>query len=144
VITGEGSHQLTANDIGDMGRFDANVIVFVLNNSGYLVERSLEKNPNWTYNDLAPWNYAELPKALGCSDWYTARVTTLGELDEAMKAARASKNVPRQALLIPAVVELEQCDVERIEDARPLLAELGLSVEAFGPGAVAVYELPAL
>ena len=54
VITGEGSHQLTANDIGDMGRFDANVIVFVLNNSGYLVERSLEKNPNWTYNDLAP------------------------------------------------------------------------------------------
>jgi indolepyruvate decarboxylase len=44
-----------------------------------------------TYNDLAPWNYAELPKALGCADWYTARVTTLGELDAAMKAARASK-----------------------------------------------------
>jgi indolepyruvate decarboxylase len=91
LITGEGSHQLTANDIGAMGRFGANVIVLVLNNSGYLIERALEENPNWTYNDLAPWNYAELPKALGCSDWYTARVTTLGELDEAMKAARASK-----------------------------------------------------
>ena len=91
LITGEGSHQLTANDIGAMGRFGANVIVFVLNNSGYLIERALEENPNWTYNDLAPWNYAQLPKALGCSDWYTARVTTLGELDEAMKAARASK-----------------------------------------------------
>jgi indolepyruvate decarboxylase len=91
LITGEGSHQLTANDIGAMGRFGANVIVFVLNNSGYLIERSLEENPNWTYNDLAPWNYAQLPKALGCADWYTARVTTLGELDEAMKAARASK-----------------------------------------------------
>jgi len=91
LITGEGSHQLTANDIGAMGRFGAKVIVFVLNNSGYLIERSLEENPNWTYNDLAPWNYAQLPKALGCSDWYTARVTTLGELDEAMKAARASK-----------------------------------------------------
>ena len=91
LITGEGSHQLTANDIGAMGRFGANVIVLVLNNSGYLIERALEENPNWTYNDLAPWNYAELPKALGCADWYTARVTTLGELDEAMKAARASK-----------------------------------------------------
>lgn len=91
LITGEGSHQLTANDIGAMGRFGANVIVFVLNNCGYLVERALEQNPNWTYNDLAPWNYAELPKALGCADWFTARVTTLGELDEAMKAARASK-----------------------------------------------------
>ena len=72
-------------------RFGANVIVFVLNNSGYLIERALEENPNWTYNDLAPWNYAELPKALGCANWYTARVTTLGELDEAMKAARANK-----------------------------------------------------
>jgi indolepyruvate decarboxylase len=91
LITGEGSHQLTANDIGAMGRFGANVIVLVLNNSGYLIERALEENPNWTYNDLAPWNYAELPKALGCADWYAARVTTLGELDEAMKAARASK-----------------------------------------------------
>ena len=92
LITGEGSHQLTANDIGAMGRFGANVIVFVLNNSGYLIERALEENPNWTYNDLAPWNYAELPKTLGCADWFTARVTTLGELDEAMKAARASKS----------------------------------------------------
>jgi len=91
LITGEGSHQLTANDIGAMGRFGANVIVFVLNNGGYLIERALEENPNWTYNDVAAWNYAELPKALGCADWYTARVTTLGELDDAMKAARASK-----------------------------------------------------
>jgi indolepyruvate decarboxylase len=89
LITGEGSHQLTANDVGAMGRFGANVIVFVLNNSGYLIERALEENPNWTYNDLAPWNYAELPKALGCADWFTARVTTLAELDDAMKSARA-------------------------------------------------------
>jgi indolepyruvate decarboxylase len=91
LITGEGSHQLTANDIGAMGRFGANVIVFVLNNSGYLIERALEENPDWTYNDLAPWKYAELPKALGCADWFTAGVSTLGELDEAMKSARASK-----------------------------------------------------
>jgi indolepyruvate decarboxylase len=74
-----------------MGRFGANVIVFVLNNSGYLIERALEENPNWTYNDLAPWNYAELPKALGCADWFAARVTTLGELDEAMKAASSQQ-----------------------------------------------------
>jgi indolepyruvate decarboxylase len=92
LITGEGSHQLTANDIGAMGRFGANVIVFVLNNGGYLIERALEENPNWTYNDLAPWNYAELPKTLGCANWFTARVTTLGELDEAMKSARAGKS----------------------------------------------------
>ena len=92
LITGEGSHQLTANEIGSMGRFGANVIVFVLNNDGYLIERALEDNPDWSYNDLAHWRYAELPRVLGCADWFTARVTTLGELDAAMKAARKSES----------------------------------------------------
>ena len=35
-------------------------------------------------------------------------------------------------------------NVERIEDALPLLQEFGLHVEAFGPGAIAVHEMPAL
>jgi indolepyruvate decarboxylase len=92
LITGEGSHQLTANEIGSIGRFGANVIVFVLNNDGYLIERALEENPDWSYNDLAHWRYAELPRTLGCAEWFAARVTTLGELDAAMKAARESKS----------------------------------------------------
>jgi indolepyruvate decarboxylase len=92
LITGEGSHQLTANEIGNMGRYDANPIIFVLNNDGYLIERALEPKPDWPYNDLAKWRYAELPHALGCTDWFTARVETLGELDAAMKAARESKS----------------------------------------------------
>jgi indolepyruvate decarboxylase len=91
LITGEGSHQLTANEIGNMGRYEARPIIFVLNNDGYLVERALELNPDWSYNDLAKWRYADLPPALGCADWMTARVETVGELDAAMTAARESK-----------------------------------------------------
>jgi indolepyruvate decarboxylase len=55
LITGEGSHQLTANEIGNMGRYAANPIIFVLNNDGYMVERALEPYPDWSYNDLAKW-----------------------------------------------------------------------------------------
>jgi indolepyruvate decarboxylase len=91
LITGEGSHQLTANEIGNMGRFGANPIILCLNNDGYMVERALEPNPDWSYNDLAKWRYADVPHALGCTDWFTARVETLGELDAALKAARESK-----------------------------------------------------
>ncbi len=90
LITGEGSHQLTANDMGNMGRYGVNPIIFVLNNEGYMVERALEQNPDWSYNDLAKWHYADLPRALGCGDWVTARVETLDELDASMKAARDS------------------------------------------------------
>ncbi len=62
---------------------------------------------------------------------------------ERLKAARAGDTVERQALLIPAIVELGRSDVERLADAAPLLAQFGLIVEPFGPGAVAVVEIPA-
>ena len=39
------------------------------------------------YNDLAHWDYHALPAALGCRGWFTARVTTLGELDAALARA---------------------------------------------------------
>jgi indolepyruvate decarboxylase len=89
LFTGEGSHQLTVADVGTMGRNGLKPILFVLNNGGYMVERALEANPDWVYNDLAPWNYHALPAALGCQGWFTAKVTTLGELDAAL--AKAAK-----------------------------------------------------
>jgi indolepyruvate decarboxylase len=62
-------------------------LIFVLNNSGYMIERALEANPDWVYNDLAPWNYHTLPAALRFRGWFTARVTRLGELDAALARA---------------------------------------------------------
>ena len=87
LITGDGSHQLTAQEISQLGRRGLKPIVFVLNNSGYLIERLLCEDPNIAYNDIASWRYAELPHALGCDDWFTARVTTCGELDQALQLA---------------------------------------------------------
>lgn len=91
LITGEGSHQLTVQEISQFTRYGTKPIVFVLNNSGYLIERLLCKNPDIAYNDLAPWRYAELPHALGLDGWFTARVTTCGELDEALKKIEQAK-----------------------------------------------------
>jgi indolepyruvate decarboxylase len=88
LVTGEGSHQLTAQEISQFGRIGLKPIVFVLNNSGYLIERLLCKDPEIAYNDVAPWRYAELPHALGCDGWLTARVTTCGELDRILNQAQ--------------------------------------------------------
>ena len=52
----------------------------------------LEADPNWVYNDLAPWNYHTLPAALGCPGWFTAKVTTLGELDAALARAATAES----------------------------------------------------
>lgn len=63
---------------------------------------------------------------------------------ERLKAGLAGRTVPRQILLIPEIVELPRDDVERLVVRASELAELGLVVEAFGPGAVAVSETPAM
>lgn len=63
---------------------------------------------------------------------------------ERLKAALASSAVPRQLLLVPEIVDLPEDDVGRLADRAAELAELGLVVEPFGPGAVAIREVPAL
>jgi indolepyruvate decarboxylase len=90
LFTGEGSHQFTAQEICQFGRLGLKPAVFVLNNSGYLIERLLCKEPSIAYNDLAAWNYAALPSALGCTDWITRRVATCGEFDAALQMTAAA------------------------------------------------------
>ena len=63
---------------------------------------------------------------------------------ERMRAAMAAGGVSTQTLLLPEVVELGEAGAARIAEAAPLLAGIGLVVEAFGPGAVVVRETPAI
>ncbi|HEX3498031.1 MAG TPA: DNA mismatch repair endonuclease MutL, partial [Stellaceae bacterium] len=63
---------------------------------------------------------------------------------ERMKANLADGGVKRQLLLLPEVVELDEADAARLTARADELAELGLVVEAFGPGAVVIREVPAL
>jgi len=63
---------------------------------------------------------------------------------ERMKKALANGGVARQGLLMPEVVELDEAAAERLAARADDLAELGLTLERFGPGAVIVRETPAL
>jgi len=92
LITGDGSHQLTAGDVGAMGRYGAKPVIILLNNTMYGVEEVLSLTQGHVYNTLAPWNYHELPAALGCTGWYTTRVSTVAELDAALATAARHDN----------------------------------------------------
>ena len=63
---------------------------------------------------------------------------------EEMKRKMEGQGVPRQALLIPDVVELGETDSARVLSRQEELAEMGLIIEPFGHGAVCVRETPAL
>ncbi|MCU9848533.1 DNA mismatch repair endonuclease MutL [Defluviimonas sp. WL0024] len=63
---------------------------------------------------------------------------------ERLKRQRAANGVAAQALLIPEIVELSPGDAQLLLDHATTLAGLGLTIEPFGGGAVAVRETPAL
>ncbi len=63
---------------------------------------------------------------------------------EKLKAQMAENGVASQALLIPEVVELGTNDAQTLLDLADDLARLGLVIEPFGGGAIAVRETPAI
>jgi len=63
---------------------------------------------------------------------------------EKLKTALGNGGVASQGLLIPAIVTLDPDDAELLQSRADELAELGLVLEGFGEGAVAVRETPAL
>jgi DNA mismatch repair protein MutL len=63
---------------------------------------------------------------------------------ERLKREREVSGITRQMLLIPAVVDLDPVEAERILARADVLAALGLAVEPFGHGAVSVTEVPAV
>jgi len=63
---------------------------------------------------------------------------------EAMRKALHSKRLASQVLLIPEIVDLPEEDCDRLMQFATELGELGLAIERFGPGAIAVRETPAM
>ncbi len=63
---------------------------------------------------------------------------------ERMKAMLSNGGVARQGLLIPVIVDVGEDEAAALAEKEDELAELGLVLEGFGIGAVAVREVPAL
>jgi indolepyruvate decarboxylase len=85
VLTGDGSFQMTGMDLSTAVSHGLDPIVLVLDNHGYGAERSIVDGP---FNDVAPWDYAAVGAVVGAEG---VRVTTPGELDDALARARRGR-----------------------------------------------------
>ena len=63
---------------------------------------------------------------------------------ERFKAQLSDSGIARQGLLTPEIIDLDDSDARRLLENATELASLGLEVEPFGPGAIAVRSVPAL
>ncbi|MCP9272468.1 alpha-keto acid decarboxylase family protein [Mycolicibacterium arenosum] len=118
LLIGDGAAQLTIQELGAFGREGLAPVIVVVNNDGYTVERAIH-GPEQHYNDIAAWRWTELPGVLGVADALAVRVTTVGELADAIEAAAQAQD---RMVLIEAVVPRM--------DIPPLLIELAQSASA--------------
>ncbi|KIK57416.1 hypothetical protein GYMLUDRAFT_46289 [Collybiopsis luxurians FD-317 M1] len=83
LFIGDGSLQLTVQELSTMLREGLKPIVFVLNNNGYTIERAI-RGERRKYNDVHNWDYTHLLKALGDIDGTRSKsyaVNTKAELN---------------------------------------------------------------
>lgn len=86
LFTGDGSLQLTAQEISSMLYYGCKPIIFILNNDGYTIEKYLNvktKTEDQKYNNIPRWSYTKLAEAFG-GDAFIMTVRTNGELDQAI------------------------------------------------------------
>lgn len=63
---------------------------------------------------------------------------------ERFKAQMQERGVEKQGLLTPEIIQMDESAAENLIRYAPEFEKLGLEIEAFGPGAVAVQAVPAL
>ena len=87
LFTGEGSHQVSAMEIGTMLRYNVKPVVLVLNNNGYTIERLLSESSEDSFNEVMSMNYSKFARAFNTDVWAT-KVETEDEFDKALRVTQ--------------------------------------------------------
>jgi indolepyruvate decarboxylase len=82
LFVGDGSFQVTCQDLSTMIRNRLKPVIFLINNDGYTIERVICDRP---YNDIQPWHYHKLLDVFGGGLGLDVR--TEGELEAALEQA---------------------------------------------------------
>jgi indolepyruvate decarboxylase len=90
LLTGEGSLQMTVQEISTVMRHDLKPLIFVNENQGYTVERAV-LGKDAKYNDIAHWRYSELPCVLSRENKAESHVVhTSNELQKILDSSHSS------------------------------------------------------
>lgn len=106
LFTGDGSFQLTAQEVSTMIRNKLNPIIFVICNQGYTIERLIH---GWQdeYNDVQEWKYKELVPVFGAQEgsYATYRVETKDELQKLFQDKEFSSGETQKLRFVELVMK---------------------------------------
>jgi indolepyruvate decarboxylase len=103
LFIGDGSFQLTVQELSTIIRHGLKPIIFLLNNGGYTIER-LIMGENAAYNDIQNWNYTAIPSVFnGVQDHSTYVVETVGQLKTVLDNVEQNQGLTFVELKLPAM-----------------------------------------
>jgi TPP-dependent 2-oxoacid decarboxylase len=104
---GDGSFQLTAQEISTMVRYGTRPIIVLVNNRGYTIEAEIHDGP---YNRIKNWDYAGLMDVFNAGEGHGLglRAATVGEFAAAMRRALAHDG----PCLIEVPIDRHDCSQE--------------------------------
>lgn len=91
LFVGDGSLQLTVQEISTMCKWETTPYLFVLNNDGYTIERLIH-GETATYNDIQPWNNLALLSLFNAKNYEAVRVSKVGEIEKLFHDIEFNKN----------------------------------------------------
>mmetsp|Transcript_11341 Transcript_11341/g.28757 ORF Transcript_11341/g.28757 Transcript_11341/m.28757 type:complete len:359 (+) Transcript_11341:221-1297(+) len=112
ALIGDGSFQMTAQDVSTMVKYHLNPIILLLNNDGYVIEVEIHDGP---YNEIHPWDYCGLVRSLAGKrgeNCHTYLVKTEAEAEAALALAMQRDDAVN---FIEVVVGRDDCTVELLE-----------------------------
>lgn len=91
LFIGDGSLQLTVQEISTMVKWGLKPYLFVLNNDGYTIERLIH-GQNAQYNDIQGWDHTALLPTFGAKTYDSLKVKKVGELESLFCDAKFNIN----------------------------------------------------
>jgi indolepyruvate decarboxylase len=102
LLIGDGSFQVTAQELSTILRHDHKPVIMLINNGGYTIERGYLGKTE-PYNDVANWSYASLPKVLRPDTTAKSFVVKTGE------DLQGALSVPNDTLIFVESI-MDACD----------------------------------
>jgi pyruvate decarboxylase/indolepyruvate decarboxylase len=110
-VIGDGSFQLTAQEVANMIRHGRRTLIFLVNNRGYVIESEIHDGP---YNYIKNWDYAGLMAAWNADDGHGLglKATTGAELARAIETAHRHEAGP---VLIECQIAHDDCSPQLLK-----------------------------
>lgn len=107
LIEGDGSAQMTIQEISIFTQLNLKPVIFLLNNSGYTVERII-KGETRSYNDIKNWNWSKVFDFFNCSDSADTVINNY-KLETPQDVSLTLKNMPDTLVFNEVILDKMDC-----------------------------------